>query len=386
MRIPVNEPLLGRDELRLVGDCIRSNWISSQGRYLKEFEEGFAAYCGVAHGISVTSGTAALHLALLTLGIGPGDEVLLPTLTMAASAFAVSYCGATPVFLDSEAETWNIDPEAAEGYLRRQAKSGKKKVKALLVVHLYGHPADMDRLREIADRYSLFLVEDAAEAHGAEYKGRRCGGLGDLGCFSFYANKIITTGEGGMVVTDNPRLADKARRLKDLAHSEHQRFLHTDLGYNYRMTNLQAALGLAQLRKIDRHIRIKRRLARAYAQELKGIPGLRLPTEKPWAFSVFWMYALTVEEPFGLSRDRLMAALKERGVETRSFFVPMHQQPVYAQGGLPCRRFGPYPVADEASQKGLYLPSGLTLTRAQIRYVAEQLRLLSPIHGRKEGK
>lgn len=386
MPIPVNEPLLGREELRLVTSCIRSHWISSQGSYLSEFEERFAAYCGVGYGISTTSGTAALHLALLTLGIGPGDEVLIPTLTMAATAFAVSYCGATPVFIDSEPETFNMDPEEAERYLRRQSRLGKKKVKAILPVHLYGHPADMDRWREIADRYSLFLVEDAAEAHGAEYKGRRCGGLGDLGCFSFYANKIITTGEGGMVVTDDPQWAEKARRLKDLAHSEHQRFLHTDLGYNYRMTNLQAALGLAQLKRIDRHIRKKRALARAYTRGLQGISGLRLPTEKPWAFNVYWMYALLVEESFGLSRDDLMAALKKRGVETRSFFVPMHQQPIYVQGRNPCRHFGQYPVAERASREGLYLPSGLTLTPEQVRYVVGQLRRLSrsALRGKKE--
>lgn len=376
MPIPVNEPLLGKEELRRVTDCIRTNWVSSQGKYLTAFEERFAAYCGVRYGVSVTSGTAALHLALLTLGIGPGDEVLVPTLTMAATAFAVSYCGATPVFIDSEPETFNMDPEAVERYLRRQTKTGRHKVKALLPVHLYGHPADMDRLRAIADRYALFLVEDAAEAHGAEYKGRRCGSLGDLGCFSFYANKIITTGEGGMVVTDDPRLAEKARRLKDLAHSEQRRFLHTDLGYNYRMTNLQAALGLAQLKKIDRHIQKKRRLARSYTRELRDIPGLRLPLEKPWAFSVYWMYALLVGEDFGLTRDKLMEALKERGIETRSFFVPMHQQPVYQQKRYPGRFFGPYPVSEQASREGLYLPSGLTLTAAQIRYIGEQLRRL----------
>ncbi|MEW6188211.1 MAG: DegT/DnrJ/EryC1/StrS family aminotransferase [Thermodesulfobacteriota bacterium] len=375
--IPVNEPLLGRDELRQVTDCIKSNWISSQGRFLVEFEEAFASYCGVKYGISTSSGTAALHLALAALDIGPGDEVLVPTFTMAATAFAVCYCGATPVFIDSEPETYNIDPEQIRAYLRLQEKRGGRKAKAILPVHLYGHPADMDRLREIADHYSLLLIEDAAEAHGAEYKGKRCGGFGQFGCFSFYANKIITTGEGGMVVTDDPELAQKARRLKDLAHSEHKRFLHTDLGFNYRMTNLQAAIGLAQLRKIDRHLLKKRWMARNYAKVLQGLPGLRLPVEKPWARNVYWMYGLLIEEAFGLSKDRIMAALKKRGVDTRSFFVSMHQQPVFKNRKVKSKSFGPYPVAERLSEQGFYLPSGLTLSRDQIRYIGEQMRQLA---------
>ncbi len=375
--IPVNEPRLGREELRKVMACLRSGWISSQGPYLKEFEEKFAAYCGVRYGISTTSGTTALHLALRSLGIGPGDEVLIPTFTMAATAFAVCYCGATPVFLDAEPETFNLDPEQVRGYLMRQAKQGRIKAKAVVVVHLYGHPAEMDSLREIADHYQLHLVEDAAEAHGAEYKGKRCGAFGDFGCFSFYANKIITTGEGGMVVTDNPKLAEIARRLKDLAHSGQRRFLHTALGFNYRMTNLQAAVGLAQLKKIDSHIRHKRWMAQAYSRVLRGLPGLRLPAEKPWVKNVYWMYGILVEEKFGLSRDALMAALKQRGVDTRSFFLSMHQQPVFQQRRVPAKRYGRYPVAERLSAQGLYLPSGLTLTWKQIRYIGEQLRQLA---------
>jgi perosamine synthetase len=375
--IPVNEPLLGREELRQVTACIRSSWISSQGKFLTDFEEAFAAYCGVKFGISTSSGTTALHLALAALDIGPGDEVLIPTFTMAATAFAVCYCGATPVFIDSEPDTFNIDPEQIRGYLRLQEKRGRLKVKAILPVHLYGHPADMEALREIADRYALFLVEDAAEAHGAEYQGKRCGGFGQFGCFSFYANKIITTGEGGMVVTDDPELARKARRLKDLAHSEQKRFLHTDLGFNYRMTNLQAAIGLAQLKKIERHIRKKRWMARAYTQVLQGLPGLRLPLEKPWARNVYWMYGILIEESFGRSRDQVMAALKKQGVDTRSFFFSMHQQPVFKDRRVKSRRFGRYPVAERLSEQGFYLPSGLTISRDQIRYIGEQMRRLA---------
>jgi perosamine synthetase len=372
--IPVNEPLLGKEELAKVTSCIRTNWVSSQGEYLKEFEERFAAYCGVRYGISTTSGTTALHLALASIGVGPGDEVLMPTFTMAATAFAVSYCGAKPVFVDSEPETFNIDMERVARYLDRQSKRGSLKVKALLPVHIYGHPVDMGPVLEAAERYSLAVIEDAAEAHGAEYKGKRCGSFGNMACFSFYANKIITTGEGGMVVTDDPVLADKARRLKDLAHATGQRFLHTDLGFNYRMTNLQAALGVAQLNKIDRHIEKKRWMAREYSHGLKEIAGLRLPREQVWARSVFWMYSLLVEEDFGMSRDELMDRLKQNGVDTRSFFLPMHRQPVFEPGRKNARCLKPFPVADRIAEQGLYLPSGLTITKEQIRFICRQIK------------
>ena len=372
--IPVNEPALGREELALVTACVKSNWISSQGSFLQELEEGFARYCGVRYGISVTNGTAALHLALAALSIGPGDEVLVPTFTMAATAFAVCYCGARPVFIDAEPETFALDVNRVADYLRRQEKRGTLKAKAIIPVHLYGHPMDLDPLLEIARRYSLAVVEDAAEVHGAEYKGKRCGGLGDAGCFSFYANKIITTGEGGMVVTDNPRLADRARRLKDLAHDPRQRFLHTELGFNYRMTNLQAALGIAQLKKIERHIQKKRWMAAEYHRRLADISGLTLPGEKPWAKNVYWMYSLLVEPEFGLTRDQLMQALRENGVDTRSFFIPMHLQPVFRQGRHKAKKNGPFPIAEALAQKGLYLPSGLTLTGSQIQYVCRQVK------------
>ncbi len=374
--IPVNEPLLGKDEFNKVAVCLRTNWISSQGSYLNEFEEKFAHFCGLNYGISTTSGTTALHLALAALGVGPGDEILIPTFTMAATAFAVCYCGATPVFFDSDPETYNINLERVSVYLRNQEKRGRIKVKAILPVHLYGHPVDMEPLLEMADRYSLHIIEDAAEAHGAEYKGKKCGSFGAFGCFSFYANKIITTGEGGMVVTDDPRLADKARRLKDLAHSPGKRFLHTEVGFNYRMTNLQAALGVAQLKRINSHIKKKRWMAKEYEKGLKDIPGLRLPIEKPWAKSVYWMYAILVEKEFGCSRDQLMNRLKKRGVDTRSFFVPMHQQPVFAGGRFKAKQFGPFPVAEKLSEQGFYLPSGLTISQDQIQFISRQIKKL----------
>lgn len=371
--IRVNEPLLGKEEVIKVTACLKSNWISSQGKYLTAFEEKFAHYCGVKYGISTTNGTTALHLALVASGIGPGDEVLVPTFTMAATAFAVAYCGAKPVFIDSEPETFNLDLDRVSAYLRAQEKRGRIKVKAVLPVHMYGHPVDMDSLLTLTEKYSLPVIEDAAEAHGAEYKGKRCGSLGALGCFSFYANKIITTGEGGMVVTDDPLLADKARRLKDLAHAPGKRFLHTDIGFNYRMTNMQAALGVAQLRKIKTHIQKKRWIANEYCKGLRGIPGLRLPIEKPWAKSVFWMFGVLVEPEFGLDRDALMVHLKGQGIETRSFFVPMHEQPVFSPRTRKSVHFGPYPVAEAISRKGFYLPSGLTTSSDQIRFICRKI-------------
>ncbi|MBA4392555.1 MAG: aminotransferase DegT [Desulfobacca sp.] len=371
--IRVNEPLIGKEEFNKVVACLKSNWISSQGKYITEFEEKFARFCGLKHGITTTNGTTALHLALATLGVGPGDEVLMPSFTMVATAFAVSYCGAKPVFIDSEPETFNIDLDRVSAYLHTQERRGKIKVKVVLPVHMYGHPVDMDPLLEIADKYSIAVIEDAAEAHGAEYKGKRCGSFGSFGCFSFYANKIITTGEGGMVVTNDPALADKARRLKDLAHAPGKRFLHTDLGFNYRMTNLQAALGVAQLKKINTHIKKKRWIAREYMKGLKRITGLRLPIEQPWAKSVYWMFGVLVEPEFGLGRDELMNQLRIRGIETRSFFVPMHRQPVFNSSVKNSRTFGPYPVAEAISEQGFYLPSGLTISRDQIQYVCHQI-------------
>lgn len=383
--IRVNEPLLGKEEFKQVVACLKSNWISSQGKYITEFEEKFAQYCGVKYGISTTSGTTALHLALAALGIGPGDEVLMPTFTMAATAFAISYCGAKPVFIDSEPETFNMDLDRVSSYLHTQDRRGKVKVKIVLPVHMYGHPVDMEPLLEMADKFSLAVIEDAAEAHGAEYKGKRCGSFGSYGCFSFYANKIITTGEGGMVVTNDPGLADKARRLKDLAHAPGRRFLHTEIGFNYRMTNLQAALGVAQLKKIAAHIKKKRLIAHEYKKGLNQIPGLRLPIEKPWAKSVYWMFGVLVEPEFGLGRDEFMDQLRMQGIETRSFFVPMHRQPVYTLSARNSRHYGPYPVAETISEQGLYLPSGLTISRNQIQTICRKIEKIYRTHRPKVG-
>lgn len=365
--IPVCEPLLAGKEIEYVINAVRSNWISSQGRYVEEFEEKFAAYCGCRYGITTTNGTTALHLALATLGIREGDEVIVPTYTMAATVMAIVYVGATPVLVDSECDTGNIDVKQIEGKITSRTK-------AVLPVHIYGHPCDMDEIIKIGRKYHLFIIEDAAEAHGAEYKGRRAGSMSDIGCFSFYANKIITTGEGGMIVTNNANLADQARRLKDLAHSKEERFVHTDIGFNFRMTNVQAAIGLAQLERIDILREMRRQNAYYYNSRLKSIPGIQIPTEREWAKSVYWMYAITIKNEFGLSRNQLMDELKKRDIQTRAFFIPMHLQPCFLNMGL--FKGETYPIAEDLGQRGLYLPSGSGLTKEQKDYICDSINLI----------
>ena len=362
--IPVCEPSIGKDELKNVTNCIETNWISSIGKYIKEFEEKFSKYCNAKHGITTNSGTTALHLALISLDIGGGDEVILPTLTMVATADAVVYTGAKPVFVDSEPKTWNIDVKKIEEKIN-------DKTKAIIPVHIYGHPVDMDAILEIAKKYNLYVIEDAAEAHGAEYKGKKVGCLGDIGCFSFYANKIITTGEGGMIVTNDDEIAEKARLLKDLAHSKEKRFLHNFIGFNYRMTNLQAAVGVAQLEKIEKFVRMRRNNAMLYNSLLGNIKGITLPVEEEWAKNVYWMYSILIEDDFGIDRDELRIQLKKNGIETRTFFIPMHQQPIFKKMGL---SEGNCPVADELSRKGLYLPSSSSLTEKDIRFVCQNIK------------
>ena len=363
--ISVCEPSVGERELQYVADCIKTNWVSSKGKYIEEFEQMFASYCGCKYGVTTTSGTTALHLSLVALGIGKGDEVIVPTFTMTASLFPIIYTGAKPVLVDSEPETWNIDVARIEERITGNTK-------AIMPVHIYGHPCDMDPIMDIASKYNLYIVEDAAEVHGAEYKGRKAGGIGDVGCFSFYANKIITTGEGGMVVTNNEEMADRARRLKDLAHSPQKRFLHTDIGFNYRMTNIQAGMGLAQLERIDQLAEMRRQNAFYYNNRLIEVPGIILPPEKEWAKSVYWMYCIVIQDEFGLTRDQLMERLAEKGIETRAFFIPMHLQPCFRHMGL--FEGESYPVAEELGRKGLFLPSSSGLTLEQKTYICDRIR------------
>ncbi len=367
--IPVNEPLITQDAKDLVAKSLGEGWISSAGPYVEQFEAEFASYLGVKHAVAVSSGTAALHIALLCAGIGPGDEVIVPAFTMASSWMAVMYCGAIPVFVDVESDIYTIDPSKIEAVIT-------SKTKAIMPVHIYGHPAQMDEVTRIAQKHKLLVIEDAAEAHGAKYKNKLVGTLSDIAAFSFYANKIITTGEGGMVVTNDDSLASHARSLKDLAHSKSKRFIHAELGYNYRLTSMQAALGLGQLRHVEEFLSIKRHMAELYTQHLRDLPGLTLPVTRDWAEHVYWMYAITIEESiFGMSKDDLRAKLLSSGVDTRDFFYPPSQQPLLQvlQGSSSQGRF---PVTESLAKTGLYLPSGLAITDAQIETVCETINSL----------
>lgn len=358
--VPVADPRLDGNELRYLTQCVQSGWISSAGRFVREFEEAFARAVGCRHGVACSSGTTALHLALAGLGAGPGDEVIVPTFSMIATANAVRYTGAAPVLVESERDTWNADVE-------RLADAVTPRTRGIVVVHTYGHPVDMDPVRALAERRGLWVVEDAAEAHGARYRGRPAGSLGRAAAFSFYANKIVTTGEGGMVTTNDPALAALGRRLRDHAFSDERHFWHKYVGFNYRMTSLQAAVGLAQTERLEELVTIRRDHARRYSERLRRVAGLSLPVERPWARNVYWMYGVLVEDEFGISRDELRRRLARRGIETRTFFIPIHLQPIYYE----VFRGQRFPVAEELCRRGLYLPSGATLTEAEVAYVCD---------------
>ncbi len=361
-RIPMCEPQLYGDEWKLVKECFDTNWISSKGRFVEEFEGLFAEFCRRKHAVAVTSGTAALHLALAALDIGPGHEVIVPALTIISCPNAVHQQGATVRVADARPDTWNIDPDD----IRRKLTD---RTKAIMVVHTYGCPADMEAVEDICRQHDLILIEDAAEAHGAIYKGRRAGSFGDVSCFSFYANKIVTTGEGGMLLTDDDDLARKIRRMKDLSFIPERRYYHREFGFNYRMTNIQAAVGVAQMTHAEESVRCRRRNAILYEERLKAVPGLRLPFEPPETESVYWYYSIVVDDDFGISRDKLMEHLERHGIESRNFFFPIHRQPIYPHlKGEDC------PVAEFLSARGINLPSGNTLTEDEIDYVTECIK------------
>ncbi len=369
MRVPVSEPLLDGNERAYVLDALDTNWISSAGKYIDAFEETFAAYCGARYGVACSSGTTAIHLALVAMGIGPGDEVIIPDFTLIASANMVILAGARPVLVDVDPQTMCLD-------VAQVAAAITPRTKAIMPVHMYGHPADMDPLMALAEQHGLYILEDGAEAHGSEYKGRKVGSLGHAAAFSFYGNKTLTTGEGGMVTTDDADLAAMMRLLRSQAF-EHPRFVHRFIGFNYRLTNIQAAIGLAQAERAQAKADRRREIADQYTELLTGIPGLTLPYEAEWATSTYWMYGVLVDPAeFGLEKSAVVAKLKEQGVDTRDFFYPMHQQPVFAGGDDP--RYpdisGNFPVSIDLYARGFYLPSGLGLTNDQIQYVAQTLR------------
>ena len=363
--IPVCEPLLTSREEELVLDCLRSGWVSSAGEYLDRFEMGWAAYCGMRHGIAVSSGTSGLEIAVRLLGLSPGDEIIMPAFTIISCAQAIVACGGVPVLVDSDPVNWQMDVSQI-----RQKISPK--TRAMMVVHIYGHPADMNPILEIAEEFGLKIIEDAAEAHGAEYRGGKCGGFGDVSVFSFYANKLITTGEGGMVLTQSDDLCERARAMRNLCFQKSRRFYHEELGYNFRMTNIQAALGVGQLERIEQIVDRKRAIATAYQERLGGVKGIALPVEEEWAKNIYWVYGIVLDDSTDMDAIQFSACLAESGIETRPFFVGMHEQPVFQKMGL--FKDNHFPVAERLSQRGLYLPTGLSIKEFEISRVCKIVR------------
>jgi perosamine synthetase len=362
--IPVCEPTLGGNELKYVQQAVETNWISSAGSFIHDFEAKFAEQCSARYGIACANGTVAMHLALAALGLEPGDEVIVPTFTMIATINAVTYCGATPVLVDSERDYWQMDVEQVAAKITPRTK-------AIIPVHIYGHPVDMDPLMELARAHGITVIEDAAESHGAEYKGRRTGSLGDAAGFSFYGNKIITTGEGGMITTNDREMAKLCWNLRDHAFSTDRHFWHKFVGFNYRMTNLQAAVGLAQVEQLDGFVEARRQHAADYSARLENVPGLTTPPQAEWAKNVYWMYGLLVnKQEYGMNRDELRRVLADNGIETRTFFIPMHCQPIYWNDFKGQR----YPVAEQLCRDGFYLPSASSLTLDEIEYITQVIR------------
>ncbi|MDE1870450.1 MAG: DegT/DnrJ/EryC1/StrS family aminotransferase [Candidatus Micrarchaeota archaeon] len=368
--INVSEPDLSKLELKNAIEAVKSGFISgTAGKFIKQFEEEFARFCGAQFAVACNSGTAALQLAIRVADIKAGDEVIVPTFTNIASLLCIVYAGGKPVLVDSRADTWCMDETLVEQKITPRTK-------AILPVHIYGHPVKMDTIMQIAKKHNLLVIEDAAEAHGATFEEKMVGSFGDLSCFSFYANKIITTGEGGMTLTSSQKFADKMKVLRNLAFQDTVRYLHEDLGYNYRMTNIQAAIGVAQLSRINQFIEKKREMAQWYNKGLKKVKGVTLPVEMPWAKNVYWMYGIVIdEEKFGMSKEMLMQELKKRGIDSRSFFIPMHQQPVFHSMGL--FKGESYPVSENIGKNGLYLPSGLTIKKSQVSYICKAIKELS---------
>jgi perosamine synthetase len=372
--IPVNEPVFGEREAEYTAECIRTGWVSSAGRFIEEFEQRWAAFCGMKYGVAVNNGTSALELAVETLALQPGDEVIMPAFTIISCALAVVRHGGTPVLVDSDPLTFGLNAAQLESRITSRTR-------AIMPVHIYGHPVDMDPILAIAKKHGLVVIEDAAEVHGAEYltgrggaapQWRRCGGLGDISTFSFYANKLVTTGEGGMALTNDAAVAERMRSHRNLCFRPERRFFHTELGSNFRLTNLQAAVGVAQLERIDAIVARKRWMGHRYTAQLGGIARLQLPAEQSWARAVYWMYAVVLDEKAGMDADEFARRLKSAGIETRPFFLGMHEQPALQHMGLFAGER--YPVSERIARQGLYLPSGLALTETQIDQVTAAVR------------
>lgn len=364
--VPVAEPVIGARELEAVTDAVRSGWVSSIGEYLDRFERGFADFSGAKHGVAVMNGTVALRLAFAALGIGPGAEVIVPDLTFAATAHTVLEAGATPVLVDVDPETWCLDPRAVERALTARTR-------AVVPVHLYGHPADVPALIELSRPRGIHVIEDAAEAHGAEIGGRTVGAIGTVGAFSFYGNKIMTTGEGGMLLTNDDALAQRLRFLKDHGMSKERRYFHSELAFNFRMTNLQAALGVAQLEQLEGFIAKKRSIMGQYREQLGPRDDLTLNPERAGCRSVFWMASAVLGARVPMTRDEVCRRLRERGVDTRPFFACMSELPHLAGARQVGVDGDACPVSRELSMRGINLPSGCTLTDDDVTFVADTL-------------
>ncbi|HEC25940.1 MAG TPA: DegT/DnrJ/EryC1/StrS family aminotransferase [Gammaproteobacteria bacterium] len=361
--IPVNEPLLDGNELVFVKEAIETGWISSEGPCVTKFEEEFSWRVGKKFGVAVANGTAALDVAVAALEITEGDEVIMPAFTIISCATAIVRSGAKPVLVDCNPITWNMNVSEVEAKITPRTR-------AIMVVHIYGLPVDMEPLFAIANKHGLAVIEDAAEVIGQEYKGRPCGSFGTISTFSFYPNKHITTGEGGMCVTDDPALAERCRSLRNLCFRSEQRFVHEELGWNYRMTNLQAALGCAQLERLDSHVAKKRKIGCFYTELLRDISGLRLPvSEMEYAENIYWVYGIVLNDDVPFDASEAMKRLGEKGIGTRPFFWPMHEQPVFKRMGF--FEGDHYPISERIARRGFYLPSGLSLTSEQIEHVAK---------------
>jgi len=370
--IRINEFSLTGNEGKYLKECIETGWISSEGPFVRKFEERFAAFVGVKYGIAVCNGTAALETALFALGVKAGDEVIMPSFTIISCAIACIRLGAKPVLVDIEPETCTMDVDQIEERIT-------SKTKVIMAVDIYGHPVNMDKVLDLAKKYNLKVLTDFAESQGAQYLSRRkgkhwlrCGSMGDIAATSFYANKIITTGEGGMVVTNNEKYSRRAKAYRNLCFGQEERFNHVEIGYNFRMTNMQAALGVARLEQIDKFIGIKRGMAQYYRSGLSEINQVSFLTEKPYAKSVYWVYAIQLKPGSGICAKELAGRLREGGIETRPFFKGLHSQPALIKLGLFKRE--KYPRTDSAYKYGLYLPSGLALTREQVDKVVKTLK------------
>lgn len=364
--IPVNEPLLSGNEKKYLNECIETGWISSEGAFVKQFEEKFAQKVNKDFGIAVSSGTAALDIAIKALGIGKEDEVIMPTFTIISCITQIIRSGAKPIFVDSDPVTWNMDVSQIEAKIT-------SKTKAIMIVHIYGLPVDIQLVLDIAKKHKLKIIEDAAQMHGQTYNEKPCGSFGDISTFSFYPNKHITTGEGGMIVTNSEELAEKCKSYRNLCFQPQKRFVHEELGWNYRITNLQAAVGLAQLENLYKHIKRKREIGNLYNELLKNVANIQLPLQKTnYAENIYWVFGIILKKEIKFDAIDIMKKLGAEKIGTRPFFYPMHLQPVFTKKGM--FRNEKYPVAENMAERGFYIPSGLGITDKQINFVAKTLK------------